>query len=59
MEVKVRITQEYGNERIYPVNFVEELRVLTGRKTLTRRDIQALNSLGVQCKLAQEQLSLI
>lgn len=44
--IKVKIREVYGVERIYPVNFIEELEVLTGTKTLTRKHIKALKSLG-------------
>lgn len=44
--IQVIIRYEYGNERIYPVSFVEELRQLTKTKTLTREQVSALKALG-------------
>lgn len=38
----------YGNELTYPLNHCKELLALTGRKTISAGQIEALQSLGIE-----------
>lgn len=45
--IKVQVKSHYGNEHIYIISeHNESIKSLTGRKTITRNDIQSLKELG-------------
>jgi hypothetical protein len=44
--IQVEIKQQYGQERIYPLNYIGELGLLTGQKTINRNQINALKKMG-------------
>ena len=45
--ITVEIKHEYGTKRIYPLlPNAKYIRMLTGRTTLTERDVSALGALG-------------
>ncbi len=44
--IRVKTKTVYGNELIYPLDYTEQLKTLTGRLTLTKSDITALKGLG-------------
>lgn len=45
--VYIKVKSVYGNELIYPVNDVaHQFTMLTGRKTLSRRDLNRIQLLG-------------
>ena len=44
--IELVIKEHYGTERIYPLNYIPELQLLTGNKTLKREQIQALKNMG-------------
>ena len=44
--IKIKIKSVYGNELCYPLTYAKELETLTGNKTLTARNIEALKGLG-------------
>lgn len=48
MNIQIEIKNVYGNELIYVTasETAKTIQKLTGRKTLTRRDIQAFKELG-------------
>tara|TARA_S200002703_G_C3659948_1_gene202687 strand:+ start:107 stop:283 length:177 start_codon:yes stop_codon:yes gene_type:complete len=48
MNIQIEIKNVYGNELIYITasETAKTIQKLTGRKTLTRRDIQAFKELG-------------
>ena len=46
MEIKYYTREIYGNIHKYPLDFVREIRQLTGRKTLTGADCLSLRALG-------------
>lgn len=50
MKLTLRTTYEYGQERIRPCNLQQALALtqLTGHKTLSYRDLDALYALGVE-----------
>lgn len=47
-KIEIEVKTVYGNEMYYPLNYHQELFILTGCKTLTRRHITALNSMGFE-----------
>ena len=46
-QVITRERNVYGNDLIYPLTHQDDIKALTGCKTLTRQHIAALRSLGV------------
>jgi hypothetical protein len=46
--VKIRFyaKEVYGNTNFYPIDYVDELKILTNQKTLTGRTIKALETMG-------------
>ncbi|KKL19916.1 hypothetical protein LCGC14_2460670 [marine sediment metagenome] len=44
--IKVKIKNVYGNNLCYPLTYAKELETLTGNKTLTARNVEALKGLG-------------
>lgn len=56
MTIRVKIVNQYGKERIYPVNRIKELETLTGTKTLTDKHIDALKSLGFTFEVIPDKL---
>jgi hypothetical protein len=48
MNIQIEIKNVYGNELIYVIepDCAKTIKKLTGRKTLTRNDIQAFKDLG-------------
>ena len=47
MEIQVMVKSVYGENKVYPVcDTAKKFCELTGRKTLTRRDLQVIASLG-------------
>lgn len=46
--IKLKLVNVYGLNKIYPTTYVEELRALTGKKTLDQKDLKALLALGLQ-----------
>lgn len=50
MPITLRTTNVYGVERIYPTSLKQALALtqLTGHKTLSYRDLDALYTLGVE-----------
>ena len=56
MIIKVEKRSSYGNDYIYPLNCQEALKTLTGKKTLSKADIEALKALDVGIALKQATL---
>jgi hypothetical protein len=57
MEITVRITKNYGQEAIYPAcQTSETFTSLTGRKTLSRTDVEHIKSLGYTVNVEQVTL---
>ncbi len=56
MIIQVIKKTSYGNEYIYPLNYQKELKTLTGQKTLTKSNIEALKALGIEFELKQDTL---
>jgi hypothetical protein len=55
--IKVKIKQVYGIERIYPAcEVASKLNSLTPSKTFSRRDIDIIKSLGYQIQVVTEAL---
>jgi hypothetical protein len=54
--IVVKIKSVYGNERIYPVNFIQELEGLTGQKTLSRKHVELLKTLGFTIEVQNDTL---
>lgn len=54
--VSIKRKNVYGNELIYPCNMKEELRQLTGKKTLDMNDLKSLKALGVQIYDCDEEI---
>lgn len=48
----------YGNELIYPTNYVIELQTLTGQKTLSFKHIHALKEMGFKFELSQNTFAI-
>lgn len=53
-EIRVKVKQVYGVDRIYPIDFANELEALTGCKTLSTYHIDALKKLGFEFKVESE-----
>ncbi len=47
MDILIEKRNVYGNDLIYPLTHVSAVMALTGRKTLSTRQIEALQELGV------------
>lgn len=58
MNIKVKIKNQYGIERIYPISHVDTLAALTGQKTLTETTINALRQLGHRIEVEQQKISI-
>ena len=54
--IEVKIKTNYGRKSIYPLNYQKELFTLTGQKTLTEKNIEALKNLGFQFIVKQEKI---
>jgi hypothetical protein len=55
--IKVKVKQVYGVERIYPVcDVAHKFNSLTPSKTFSRRDIDIIKSLGYQIQVVTEAL---
>lgn len=48
--IQVIIKNVYGKDLVYPQNYKEEIRTLTGQKTLSTRQIEALQTLGIEIR---------
>ena len=44
--IKVKIKNVYRSDLCYPLTYAKELETLTGNKTLTARNVEALKGLG-------------
>jgi hypothetical protein len=53
MIIQVKIKNIYGKDLFYPLNFVNELYTLTGNKTLSHRQIEALKAIGFTFEIKQ------
>lgn len=50
--ITIKVKNYYGNDLYYVVSdHATPLKCLTGRKTLTKKDVEALRSLGYEFKL--------
>ena len=57
--IKVRVTNSFGNERIYPACENAELFcAIAGAKTLTRANIDHIKALGFDVEVVPEVTSL-
>ena len=57
--IKVQIKNNFGSEAIYIVSVHKDAVLsLTGKKTLTRKDIHNLKQLGFDFEVVQEKISL-
>lgn len=56
MVIVIKTKNVYGNDLHYPMNYVDELKDLTGSKTLTLKHIQALKGLGFTFQQEEVQL---
>ena len=50
MTIEYRVKNVYGNEMIYPITHSESLMSLTGKKTIDKKDIKALETMGFSFK---------
>lgn len=57
-EIKVKVKQVYGVDRIYPMSYVKELEALTGTKTLSEDHIKALKALGFTLEVVSDTVTL-
>ena len=59
MTIQIEIKYHYGNECLYIINEAEAqaVRSLTGKKTISRQDIKALEVLGIKVEVATPVLS--
>ena len=46
MKIQIKRRDVYGNQLIYPCNFIQELQGLTKKKTLDKNDLENLRRLG-------------
>ena len=46
--IKLKLVNVYGIIKIYPTTYIDELRALTGKKTLDQKDLGALLNLGLR-----------
>ena len=44
--IQVNVKMVYGSERIYPLNYINELQTLTRQKTLSREQVKCLKNMG-------------
>jgi hypothetical protein len=51
MTLEIEVKSVYGNDLIYPLTHTEEIRVLTGKKTLSVLQLNALKEMGLEVKL--------
>lgn len=56
MIIKVFKKSSYGNEYIYPLNYQKELKQLTGKKTLSKADVEALKVFSIEFELVQGKI---
>ena len=56
-KIIVEIRNVYGNERIYPVNYIDQLQKLTGSITLSKTHIKALKELGFSFEVKKQELT--
>jgi len=56
--IKVKIKNQYGVERIYPITHTEAITQLTGDKTLSPRHIEALKILGFTFETVKARLGV-
>ncbi|KKM23974.1 hypothetical protein LCGC14_1609800 [marine sediment metagenome] len=54
--IKIEKRTVYGKGLFYPLNHVNELKTLTGTKTLTLAHITALKNLGIEFQLHLQEL---
>ena len=47
--IRVEVRDVYGVERIYPLDYVNELQVLTKQRTLNVEHVRALQTMGFHC----------
>lgn len=60
MRVQIEIRNNYGNEAIYVVSsHASAIRTLTGKKTISRADIQALQDLGLMVETTAPALEAV
>ena len=46
--IKYYVKNTFGIDKLYPAEFLEELKTITRRKTLERADIAAFKALGIE-----------
>ena len=57
MKIKIKITENFGNEAIYPVcQNAQTVADIAGTKTLTRSTLKSIQSLGYEIDIAQQTL---
>jgi hypothetical protein len=56
MELRVTVKRVYGTDMIYPVTYANEIKTLTGKKTLCIRDIDALQRMGFVIKYVLDDM---
>ena len=60
MRIQIEIRNNYGNEAIYIVSsHASAVRQLTGKKTISRDDIQALQDLGLMVETTAPTLEVV
>lgn len=58
MIIQVQIKDVYGKKLVYPITSQEDLKTLTGSKTLTNRHLQALKNLGFTFEIIADKIEL-
>lgn len=58
-KILVKVKNQFGNKRIFPVTHVEQLTTLTGQKTLGAEHIKALKELGFQIAVKPSDMEAI
>jgi len=60
MRIQIEIRNNYGNEAIYIVSsHASAVSQLTGKKTISRADIQALQDLGLMVETTAPTLEVV
>ena len=58
--IELEVRSNYGNEAIYVVSsHASAIRTLTGKKTISRADIQALQDLGLMIETVTPALEAV
>ena len=58
MKIRCHIKNVYGEDKLYPLDNIADLKLLTGTTTLLPRHLKALRNIGIEIQLVEQPREL-